>query len=81
MRNIVAVIDKILSVIPDDQSMPHLRAGLDNIKDSAKYSAPESMYFLWQRGAILLWKEFNEADYTDLTGWHRSVVDIWMDKK
>lgn len=81
MRNIVAVIDKMLSVIPYDQSTLHLRVGLDNIKDSAGYCPPESMYLLWQRAAYLLWKEFNEADYGDLTGWQLAVTDIWMDKK
>ena len=81
MRNIVTVIDQVLEVIPKNESTSRIRVGLNSIKDSVGYNPPESISNLWYKGSDLLWREFEGLDPADLTGWERTVVDIWTDKK
>jgi hypothetical protein len=85
MRDITTVIDQMLEVIPKNPSTSNIRMGLNSIRDrarnSGRYSAPESMSDLWYKGNDLFWKTFGGLDPVDLTGWERTVVDIWMDKK
>jgi hypothetical protein len=81
MRNIATVIDEILAVIPKNPSTSRLRIGLNSIKNSVGYRPPESISHLWGRASELFWVEFEGLDPVDLTGWERTVVDIWMDKK
>ena len=82
MRDIATVIDRMLEVIPKNPSTSNnIRMELNSIKDSAGYCPPESIHHLWYRGSELLWREFDGLDPVDLTGWERTVVDIWMDKR
>ena len=85
MRDIAAVIDQMLEVIPKNPSTSYIRMGLNSIRDGAKinarYSAPESMSDLWYKGNYLFWKTFGGLDPDCLTEWERTVVEIWTDKK
>jgi hypothetical protein len=80
MRNIATVIDQILTVIPKNPSTSRLRGALKGVRNNSGYCPPESMGGLWLDGSKILFTAFEGLDPVDLTGWERTVVDIWTDK-
>lgn len=74
-RNIAEVIAKILAITPESES--GLRAGLDSIKSSAGFKAPEVMWQCWARLADVLEHELGIPS----EGWHHDVVSIVQGKE
>lgn len=74
-RNIVDVIDQMISVIPPEDGSS-LITELLSVRESAEYSAPELMHLRWQLGAECLALEL--GDPTNLNDWQQKVVNIWM---
>jgi hypothetical protein len=80
MRNIVTVIDRVLEIIPKNPLNSRLRGALKAVAYNAGYCPPEHMGGLWSDGSKLLFTAFEGLDPIDLTGWERTVVDIWTDR-
>ena len=48
-RSIKSVIDRIISIIPTDfNNSKNFIMDLEKIKESADYTAPESLFYRWQ---------------------------------
>lgn len=75
MRKLDEVIDQIMEIIPVSEE--HLRAGLEDIKDSYNYAPPENHSLWWIEAAMTLQDSFpkNDSDFQD---WHKKVISIWM---
>jgi hypothetical protein len=73
-RNLCAVIEQLLAVIPEDQDA--LRTKLSATRDSAVFAAPEVQSMWWNRSAELL-REFVEPHVQLKTDWALKVVEIW----
>ena len=77
MRNIGDVIDKMLWVIP--KSELNLRAGLEGIIDSVRYSPPENVQMWWQELTILI-NDNLPPSLEKCNNWQRHVALILMDR-
>lgn len=74
MRNLGAVMDKLLSVVPETES--GMRADLDSLFESIKYSAPEMVSYHWDRlGAIV--NQYMPLP-GELSGWQQNFVFIFI---
>ena len=76
MRNIVAVINKMLKEIPVTEA--GFRGELESIKTSAMYAAPETMGVMWRRAAESI--NYN-MPYPPATDWQKKVGAIFADKE
>jgi hypothetical protein len=79
MRSLVAVIDRIVDVVPSyEQSF---LADLDSIRSSAMFSSPETMSLHWMRlgESAYLYCNGNLTDKMD--PWQIQVRDIVMDRQ
>lgn len=77
MRNLIDVIDQMLSVLPTNEES--LRKDLFGRKDSCFYTAPEAMSYRWEEVANILVNRFGKTE--PISGWQKKIVDIWMDRK
>ena len=74
-RNIVDVINQVISVIPPEDGSS-LITELLSMRESAEFSAPELIYLRWQTGAE--WLALELGDPTNLNEWQQKVFNIWM---
>jgi len=70
MRNLAIVVDKLMTVIPEEET--ELRRRL-KAACGDRWKPPEQ---LWRMGASALQDRFGEEPPTD--GWGKQAVDIWM---
>ena len=76
MRDLFTVLNEVLCEIPEDEEV--FTAELLNVQDSVRYCAPEGMGLWWRNANEVI---NDHIPFTDNpTGWHKKVVDIWMDK-
>lgn len=68
MRDIASVIGDVLGMIPDDEK--GLRAGLESIRRSSGFCAPEGMWLHWQR----LDEVLSDAIGKPTLQWHKDVA-------
>lgn len=76
MRNLGAVIDQMLAVIPSSEES--LVASLLSDKDSFIVTSPETVRLRWHCTAGTLGIHLGDEEPTE--GWQKKVVDIWMDR-
>ena len=76
MRNLGAVIDQMLAVIPSSED--RLITSLLSNKASFVTTSPETVRLRWECTAETL--EIHLGDEEPTEGWQKKVVDIWMDK-
>ena len=75
MRNLSVVIDRLLAVIPETEKQ--VRAGLEDVKSSYAYTAPEHHVELWRDAMYILSAGLGEPD----TDWKKEVSDIFSARK
>jgi hypothetical protein len=75
MRDLSAVIDKLLETIP--KSEKSLIAELDDIKSSYEFASPELRSMWWREAAEIL----ANAMKTPTKDWEWDCCDIFADKK
>lgn len=69
-RNLVAVIDRILALVPEDAERGEsIRNRLRAVRESASFAAPEAMGRLWERLGQVLTQEL-----------HTTAASAWEDK-
>lgn len=78
MRNIGEVIDRMMHVIPEDQTA--FREDIQKVVNEIGYTAPERIHDLWKAMARIIWEHMGGKDPDELTGWQRHAVKIWLDK-
>lgn len=71
MRDIHAVIDRIVEVSPEPERT-ELRLQLNPVKDTAMYCAPECMPQVWGRMCRILQEELGVPD----TDWKKAIERI-----
>jgi hypothetical protein len=77
MRDIHAIVNKILVIIPDDfEGKDGLVKGLENIKESVIYSAPELMGTRWKELMELLQYSLGRPDIA----WQKDIHFIMAGK-
>ena len=57
-RDIIEVIDRLLGIVPEGET--GLRAGLNSVKQSALFTAPEMMTIRWRRLGEVLQEEIGQ---------------------
>ena len=72
-RQIHDVIDEVLKVIPEGESVI---VDLDKLKHNASYSAPEEMGFCWRDFSLIIGDHLGEPDVL----WKKKVKAILADK-
>lgn len=70
-RDITKVIDDMLDVIPDGETA--LRASLRSVRNTACYTAPEAMGYLWRKVYSVLVTEVPQPTKT----WHIAMARIF----
>jgi hypothetical protein len=78
MRNLGDVADKMLAVIP--LSEHGLRAEINDILGSVRYSPPESMGMWWTEFTYLI-NDYLPPTLDECSDWQRHVALILMDKE
>jgi hypothetical protein len=69
-REIVKVLDRIRTEVPPD--CVALLAGLQAVEESARYTAPETIWRLWGKLELVLSKEIGEPELD----WQKRVAAI-----
>jgi hypothetical protein len=77
MRNIGAVIDQMLAVIPEDDGNT-LILDLNDIMGSVRYSAPEMIGMWWNELTMVINEHLPDPD--ECNHWQMQVGMILMDK-
>jgi len=76
-RNIHTVVERIKALIPDSYALSaHVNASLDNILDSAKYTAPELMYARWIQVSTVLQNNLPQPT-PDAPQWALEIRDVF----
>ena len=70
-RDLVEVLENVLRAIPPRES--DLRAMLDDVLDSARYTPPEGMYVRWNAALAILETEVGAP----VTGWQKQIAKIF----
>lgn len=74
MRDIGTVLDNILALVPRDYKYrDSMKVAFDNIKDSARYRAPEAVHLDWFTAARNLECYLGEPD----TEWKKQIEQVF----
>ncbi len=74
-RNLDTVLDQMLARVPESE--PSFRAGLNSLKTSVSYAAPEMHSEWWRNIAMYL---FNNLGEKPAPGWPMEVACIFADR-
>lgn len=75
-RDLIEVLDRVLEVIPESEG--ELRNGLQKVRSSAGYTAPEAIASRWIEAADVF-AEHLPADTNVMSDWQARVAELWLD--
>ena len=79
MRDFGTVVQQMLDKIPFDKQI--LRDRLNSYVDTANYTPPEGMEWLWRCAYGQMVEHVIPKDNSLPTGWQKEVLEIWCGVK